>query len=87
MFRSSSSPRRYPGRQIPDIDDGQVQNPNFQNRNRDKLFPEIPEIHFPFDEDEVRAIEYRLCSINNLLKSKGFPGLPIEEYVFTMNER
>jgi len=62
--RSSSSPRRFPGRVIPE-----------PSPIRKKREPEVPEIHFPFDEDEVMAIEYRLCSINNLLKSRGFPGV------------
>jgi len=67
VYRSSSSPRRFPGRQ--------TSSESFGNGDGQKRSTNLSEIHFPFDEDEVMAIEYRICSINNLLKSKGFPGV------------
>ena len=37
-------------------------------------------IQFPFGSTQVRSIELAICSINWLLKSKGYPGLPLRLY-------
>ena len=38
-------------------------------------------VQFPYGSTQVRSVELAICSINWLLKSKGYPELPLKLYV------
>ena len=57
--------------------------PHFQGNQGDLIDNFVKKnnkIQFPFGSTQVRSIELAICSINWLLKSKGYPGLPLRLY-------